>query len=108
MKRLIFLSLLATGCAAQQERQALQAQQEQAAIAYLSAMCEKEGFQRDSMALKGCVIAKVQRLQAMQSLGGPNVLQGMGSVYLEAGRAPQPRTCSTRPDMSGGWITTCP
>ena len=111
MRKLLFLVLLA-GCATEEQLRVRQQQNEaraEAVLAYLVALCEKQGVSRtDTNAMRGCVMVHIQkadaieRAYAQQRFG--NALQGMGSVYS----APrQQQQCTTRPDYAGGWITTC-
>ena len=105
MKRIILVFLL-SGCVSEPEP----TQAQLALIGYYADRCEKQGVDPNNIeALRGCVWITYQK-DVRSGLFGTNqlgdVMQGMGSVYLEAGRKSQ-QTCSTRPDYRGRFTTTC-
>ena len=112
MRKLVFLVLLA-GCATQ-PRQPTQAQL--AMWSYWSTLCGRPAnaenvvyqLQADA-ALRGCVITHaMQATAAYNATQGPTVLEGLGSVYLEAGRGGRGVTnCTSLQDHTGAWITSC-
>jgi hypothetical protein len=110
MRKLVLtLSVLLFGCASEEQLRMRQEQEQarsEAVLAYLVALCEKQGVSREDIpAMRGCLLTYISRAEAGSSARLGNALQGMGSVLSTP--MPRQQQCSTRPDLAGGWTTTC-